>query len=126
MSKQVSFKVSKRGGASTTCTWDMPESLEDPRWDGVVSKKDEDINELAVQNLIIKIQSGARDALEKKGPDAAQQYVNSYKFGARTGGGFTRPVVKAEQVKALKFSKAQLEALKAAGVNIEAEEETAA
>jgi hypothetical protein len=126
MSKQVQFSVSKRGGASTTCTWDSPENLQDPRWNDVVSNVEEDVNELAVQNLIIKIQSGARQRLEEEGPTAAQDYVNEYKYGARTGGGFKRPVVAASAVKELRFTKAQIEALKAAGVKFSTEDEEAA
>lgn len=114
MSKQITFKVSKRGGPSAEATFDAPESVEDPRWAEVVSNPDEDINELAVQNLVIKMQSGARARLDM-GEEAVQAYVNQYKYGARTGG-FSAPKISSEKAEELGFSEEQLAALAAAGV----------
>lgn len=120
MAKQVTFEVSKpSAGLKTECVWDAPENVSDPRWGEVVTNPEEDVNELAVQNLIIKIQSGARKELEENGADAAQAYVNNYKYGARVGGGFKRPVVTASAAKQLAFTPEQIEALKAAGVKFD-------
>lgn len=123
MAKEITFQVSKRGGPSTECRFLAPESVDDPRWGEVVSNPQEDIHELALQNLVIKIQAGARNELEESGAEAAQAYVNQYKYGARQGGGFRRPTLNSTQVKELKFSKAQLEALRAAGVKLTSEQE---
>lgn len=125
MAKQITFSVSKRNGPETTCTFDAPENLEDPRWQQVVSNPAEDINELAVQNLVIKIQAGARNKLEEEGAEAAQAYVNQYQYGNRSGGGFKRPTIAAGQAKELRFTKAQIEALRAAGVKFTEEQEEA-
>jgi hypothetical protein len=116
MAKQINFKVSKKGGPSATVVWDAPENTNDPRWDEVVSKPEEDINELAVQNLVIKIQAGARNRLEA-GEAAVQEYVDAYKYGARVGG-FTAPSLAADKVAELGFTAEQLAALKAAGMKI--------
>jgi hypothetical protein len=120
MAKQTTFKVSKRGVVPIEVTFNAPENLSDPRWSEVVSKPDEDVNELAVQNLIIKIQSGARARLDNGAADV-QKFVDEYKYGARTGGavGAKKVTLATEQVKQAKFSKAQLEMLRAAGVQIE-------
>lgn len=124
MAKQVTFKVSKpSAGLKTECVWMQPESVEDPRWNEIAVNPSEDINELAVQNMIIKIQSGARDALEEGGAEAAQKYVDEYKYGARTGGGFRRPTVEAGKARDLNFTPEQIEALKAIGVKFTTEEE---
>lgn len=120
MAKQETFKVSKRGVEPVEITFDAPENLDDPRWDDLLSNKEEDINTLALQNLIIKIQSGARNRLEE-GEDAVQEYVNSYKFGARVGGGGgsrKKPSLAADKARELGFSPEQLAALRAAGVEI--------
>jgi hypothetical protein len=123
MAKQITFAVSKpSAGLKTECTWDAPESVNDPRWAEVVSNAEEDINELAVQNLVIKMQSGARNELEENGAEAAQRYVNEYKYRAGGGGGFKRVAVGAQQVKELRFTEAQIAALRAAGVKFETEE----
>lgn len=124
MAKEVTFKVSKRGGASTECTFLAPESLEDPRWEDVVSNPAEDINELALQNLIIKIQSGARDELVESGSTAAQEYVNTYKYGARAGG-FKRPTVSASAQATLGFTEEQIAELKRLGVKFGVETDDA-
>ena len=125
MSKQVEFQVSKRNGPSTTCQWNAPESLEDPRWTEVTSNRDEDVNELALQSIIIKIQAGAREVLEKDGDQAAQEYVNTYKFGARSGG-YRRPTLGAEKVKQGGFTEEQMAILRAAGVRFESDQPEAA
>lgn len=123
MAKQVSFTVSKPSkGLKTECTFMAPENTSDPRWKEIVKNPDEDVNELAVQNLIIKIQSGARNELEEKGAQAAQAYVDSYQYKSG-GGGFKRPTVSSSVVRDLQFSPAQLEALRLAGVKFTTEEE---
>lgn len=129
MAKQETFKVSKRGVEPTEVTFDQPESLDDPRWNELVSDPKKDINELAVQNLIIKIQSGARARLDD-GAEEVQKYVNEYKYGARqAGGGGSRAKkvsLASDQVKKAKFSEAQLAVLRAAGVSFEDETAEAA
>jgi len=122
MAKQVTFSVSKTGKEPIEVTFLAPESLTDPRWKEVVSNPDEDINELALQNLVIKIQSGARQRLDQ-GKAAVQAYVDAYKYGARQAGLGSRPVViSTEQVKRVRFSPEQIAALKAAGVVFEESE----
>ncbi|MCP1392621.1 MAG: hypothetical protein J5I35_07665 [Methanothrix harundinacea] len=118
MAKQVTFKVSKRGGPSTEVSFLAPENLQDPRWAEVLSSNPEqDVHELALQNLIIKMQGGARQHLDK-GPEAVQAYVDQYKFRARTGFGAASVTLSAEKAQELGFSEDQIAALKAAGVKI--------
>lgn len=126
MAKQVTFTVSKPGaGLKTECTFNAPENVSDPRWKEIVKNPDEDVNELAVQNLIIKIQAGARNELAENGADAAQKYVDTYQYRAG-GGGFKRPTISASVATSLQFSPAQLEALRLAGVKFTTAEEDAA
>lgn len=126
MAKSDTFKVSKKGNPGITISHDRkPETVEEFVSLGLV-QKEEDVVDLAYQNWVIKVQAGARNRLDE-GADAVQKYVNEYTFGARTGGGTgtKRSAVKlaSDQVKTLKFSKAQLDALRAAGVKIEGMEE---
>lgn len=118
MAKETTFKVSKRGiEEEFEVSFLEPESIEDPRWEELVSDYPGDINSLAVRSLVINIQAGARQRLEQ-GADAVQSYVDSYKYGARTGG-FSKPSISKKTVKEQKFTDEQLAALKAAGVQIE-------
>lgn len=117
MAALTTFKVSKRGGPSAEISWQAPESLDDPRWEEVVSDPEEDINTLAVQNLIIKIQAGARERLED-GEDAVNAYVEAYKFGQRTSTRRPTPSLDETQVSDLGFTPEQLAALKAAGMQV--------
>jgi hypothetical protein len=125
MPQNTTFKVSKRGVEPVEVNFTAPESLDDPRWAELIAEgKDaqKEINNLATQNLIIKIQSGARGKLEE-GQEAVQAYVDSYKFGSRaagSGGGKRKaPRIEADAAKKAKFSKEQIEMLRAAGVEIE-------
>lgn len=118
MPRTVTFKVSKRGQDPIEVSRELPESLDDDLWNEIVAAPEEDINELALQNWIVKCQSGARQRLES-GPEAVQAYVNGYQYGARAGG-FTAPTVSADEAKKQKFSKEQLEFLRKAGVAVEA------
>lgn len=117
MAKQDKFKVSNKAhpqGVMVT-TDRKPETLEEFESLGLVSKL-EDVIDLAWQNLVIKMQSGARSRLDQ-GADAVQEYCDNYKYGARqTSGGTRKPTLAADKAKELKFTKAQLEALRAAGV----------
>lgn len=119
MAKDTTFKVSKQGIEPIEVNFAAPESLDDPRWNELVSNPSE-INDLAVQNLVIKIQSGARSRLTE-GAEAVQNYVNNYKYGARQSTGTRKSAVKltTADTKQAKFSKEQLEMLRAAGVQIE-------
>lgn len=121
MAKEVTFDVSKRGGPSVTVTFKEPESLEDPRWQELVSSVDQDVNTLACQALRVKIQAGAREELDG-GEKAVQDYVNTYQYKAGGRGGTrvkAKPVTK-ELSKKAKFTPEQLEALREAGFPVEA------
>lgn len=117
------FKVSTKDGPTFEVTKDLPDNLDDPRWNEVVMNPAEDIHELALQALRVKCQAGARSRIEQ-GEGAVQAYVDSYKFGARTGG-YTAPSISAEDAGAQGFSEEQLAFLKAAGMNTSAAEEAA-
>lgn len=126
MAKAVTFKVSKRDSQATAePTFMAPENIEDPRWEELRCSR-QDINDLAVQSLIIKIQGGARNYLED-GADAVQEYVNEYTYR----GGARRVVVSKPKLSAAaaqkgRFTPAQLELLRAAGVEIDTGEEVGA
>jgi hypothetical protein len=94
-----------------------PESVTDKRWEEL-GVSQEQINELAVDSLVIKAQAGARNQLEK-GAKAVQEYVDNYKFGMRTGGGTRAVKLAPDVVKSAKFSPEQIAALKAAGVTFD-------
>jgi hypothetical protein len=116
MAKQSTFKVSKRGVEPVEVTFNEPENLTDGRWEEL-GVTEEQINDLAIQSLVIKIQAGARNRLDD---GKVQEFVDNYKYGQRTTGGGRKAVtLSAEAVKQAKFSPAQLEALRAAGVNVE-------
>jgi hypothetical protein len=116
MAKDSTFSVSKRGVEPIEVRFAEPENINDPRWEelGVTP---EGINELATQSLVIKIQAGARNNLEK-GPKAVQEFVDTYKYGQRTGGGTRKVVIKSEDVQKAGFTVEQIELLRAAGVSI--------
>lgn len=126
MAKDVTIKVSKRGGPSVEATFSRPETLDDPRWKELVEKL-ELINEAACRNVIVALQSGARNHLdadaEDDGAAAVQAYVDGFKFGIRQpgmgGAKKAAPKLSAAVAKQHKFSNAQLEALAAAGMNVE-------
>jgi hypothetical protein len=117
MPTRTTFTVSKKGHDPVEVGWDAPESLNDERWNQIVSDPDTDINNLAVQALIVKAQAGARNHLES-GPEAVQAYIEGYKFGARSGG-FRAPTMSAADVKKAKFSPEQLEMMRKAGMKFE-------
>jgi hypothetical protein len=119
MSKTITFSVSKSGQEPVEVSREFPENLEDPKWADVVSDAAEDIQNLAEQAWVVKCQAGARNHLEA-GPDAVQQYVDSYKFGARAGG-FRAPTMSQADVKKAKFSPEQLEIMRKAGMRFETE-----
>lgn len=119
MAKTDTFKVSKRDHEGFEVNHArVPETLEEFESLNLVSKYPGDVIDLAHQALVIKMQAGARQRLDN-GIEAVQEYVDSYTYGARTGGGSRKPTLSADKAKDLKFTKAQLEALAAAGVNVE-------
>ena len=127
MAKTNTFKVSKRDHEGFEITTERePETLEEFESLNLVTNYPQDVIDLAWQNLVIKMQAGARARLDD-GEDAVQEYCDNYTYGARTAGP-KKPKVKlsADKAKQGKFSKAQLEMLREAGVAIEgleAEEE---
>ena len=116
------FKVSKAGFDKVDVSADLPENLSDPLWSEVVSNPDEDINDLALQQLIVKMQAGARAHLEG-GVEAVQRFVDGYKYGAR-GGGFV-PSISAEGAAAQGFTEEQLAFLRQAGMAVPGSEDEA-
>lgn len=116
MAKQTTFKVSKTGVEPISVKFDEPENIKDPRW-AELGIDESGINELAVQNLVIKIQGVARTKLDE-GAKAVQEAVDGYKYGQRSGGGTRKVVLSSEVVQKAAFTAEQLEALRAAGVTI--------
>ena len=114
------FKVSKRGIDAIEVSADLPENVNDPLWEGIVSNPDEDINDLALQQWVVKAQAGARGHLDK-GIEAVQRFVDSYKYGARSGG-FV-PSISGDDAAAQGFSEEQLAFLKAAGMAVPGSED---
>jgi hypothetical protein len=129
MPKEMTFKVSAKDKGGVTVTWSSPEHLEDPRWNEVVDQPSS-IHAAALRSVVISIQSGARTRLDPEAADgglaAVQTFVNEFKYGVRqpgAGGGRKKVSISADKQKALKFSKAQLEALAEAGVSLPGAEE---
>ena len=132
MAKEMTFKISSEKKGSVIATWNAPENLEDPRWNEVVDQPSS-IHAAALRSVVISIQSGARSRLDPEAADgglaAVQTYVDEFKYGVRQPGtgGRKKVSISADKQKALKFSKAQLEALREAGVSLpDAEEDKAA
>lgn len=109
------FKVSKKDTPPVEVTRELPENLDDPLWDKIVSEK-KDIHDLALQAWIVKAQAGARNRLEQ-GEAAVQAYINAYVYGARTGG-FAAPTISADEAEAHGFTDEQLAFLAASGMQI--------
>ena len=116
----ATFKVSKKDVEGVEVRREVPDSLEDPRWGDLVLKPEEDIHELALQALIVKIQAGARSRLEL-GEQAVQAYVDSYKFGARSSA-IAAPTISASDAAEQAFTPEQLEYLQAAGMRLSADD----
>lgn len=110
------FKVSKRNTDPIEVARDLPENLNDPLWNEIVSDPDSDINDLALQAWVVKCQAGARNHLDK-GPDAVQRFVDGYKYGARTGG-FAAPSMSQEDAQAHGFTEEQLAFLRQSGMQV--------
>lgn len=117
MAKMETFTISSSGKDKVEVNKLLPENLDDPQWDEIVSDRD-DINDLALGAWKVRCQAGARQRLDA-GPEAVQQYVDGYVFGARSPG--FAPSVSAADAKKQNFSDEQLAFLKAAGVKIEAD-----
>ncbi len=116
--QQITFKVSKTGVEAVEPTFDAPETFEDERWKALVTNYPQDVHSLALQNLIIKLQSGARSRLEG-GLSAVQEYVDAYKFGSRMVGAPRKAVaLSADDIAEGGFSAEQLEMLAKAGVTV--------
>lgn len=126
MATKDSFTVNVAKGTGVSVTWDKPDSLADVTWEQRVSGEHGEkvtvtmskdvaraINDLAIQQLVIKIQGSARSALPQ-GRAAVQGKVNAYKYGAR-GSSTPPPTVDA---KAAGLSKAQCELLEKQGIVI--------
>lgn len=123
MAKQSTFTVSKKGFKEFEVGVSLPETLDDPRWNEIVSDKG-DVHDLAMRAWIVQCQANARNRLEEGVSDeqnqaTVQSAVSSYVYGARSGG-FQRPTLAADKAKELKFTKEQLAQLAALGVKIEA------
>lgn len=125
MAKQDTFKVSSKKHEGFTITTDRkPENIDEFLSLNLVSKED-DVVDLAWQNWVIKAQARGRGQLEK-GQEAVQKAIDEYTYGARGAGTSTRtvkPKVSKDQAKDLRFTKVQIEALRAAGVAFEGMEE---
>lgn len=117
MATESTFQVSKGDAEPVDISFVEPESIEDDRWEELVSDYPEDLNKLALQALIVKIQSGCRSRFDQ-GVEAMQAYANNYVYGQR-GGGFSRPSLSQEDVEEGGFTDEQLEKLRAAGVSID-------
>lgn len=120
MAKQDTFKVSSKSHPEGVVVTNerVPETLEEFETLGLVKEYPQGVITLAYQNWVIKAQGGARQRLPD--PDAVQEFVDNYTFGERISIGVAKkPTLKAEAVREFKFTKAQLEALAAAGMNIE-------
>jgi len=117
MATSETFKVSKKGVEGVLCTYLAPENLEDPAWQELVSDVKEDVHNLALQALVVRMQAAGRAHIEQ-GPEAVQAAVDRYKFNARAGG-FRIPSIEKKTAKSLKFTDEQIAALRAAGVMIE-------
>lgn len=120
MAKETTFQVSKKDEDPVDIVFVEPESVEDDRWAELVTNYPEDINTLATQALVVKIQAGCRQRFEE-GEEAMQAYADSYVYGQR-GGGFRRPSLSADKVEEGGFTEEQLAMLRAAGVSVGAEE----
>lgn len=124
MAKQDTFGVSSRTrpelGKITVTTKRKPETLEEFAELDLVANFPSDVIDLAWQTWVVKCQTGCRDRLEE-GAEAVQEYADDYTYSGGRGAGRTRarPKLAKEKVSALKFTAAQLEALKAVGIVVE-------
>lgn len=117
MPQENTFTVSKKGvEEEVEINFPLPESVEDDRWNELTVGGLDDVNTLACQSLVIKVQAACRRIWDQ-GPEAMQALANSYQFGARSGG-FSRPKITKKAAKEAKFSAEQISALKAAGVDV--------
>ena len=116
----ATFKVSKKDFEEIEVKLEVPDTADDPRWEGLVLNPKEDIHNLALQALTVKIQAGARTRLEL-GEQAVQAYVDSYKFGARSSA-IAAPSISAADAAEQNFTPEQLEYLRAAGMGVPVED----
>jgi len=124
MAKQDSFTVSSRTrpelGKVTVTTKRKPETLEEFAALDLVANFPADVIDLAWQTWVVKVQGGCRDRLEE-GAEEVQAYADTYTYAGGRGGGRVRarPKMAKEKVAALKFTPAQLQALREVGIVVE-------
>ena len=115
MSVRKKVKVSKRGQQGVVAYLEVPENLEDKRWE-TICENPASQNAAAIRSIVSGAQNGARDLLDPEAEDggleAIQAFFDTYVYGARA----PRKVAPAatfssKQLKALKFSPEQLAAL---------------
>lgn len=125
MSKMDTFTVSKKDAPGVVANWLRPDSLSDPEWEKRISGDHgekitvkvskavaEALNDLGIQQFVIKAQGAARAGLPNKA--TVQEKVNRYQYGAR-GTSSPSAVVDAKEAG---FTLAQCVALEAAGVTV--------
>jgi hypothetical protein len=128
MATNDSFTVSAKGKTGVVATWSKPDSLSDKAWNERIDGDHSEtvtvtcskavakaVNDLAIQQWVIKAQGAARSELDKVNAKAAvQAKVSGYRYGAR---GTSSPAVVID-AKAAKLTKAQCELLASQGVQI--------
>lgn len=124
MAKQHVVSVSKKDFPKFEVNVELPESLEDEKWNDIVKDPSSDIHDLALRSWIVNMQSGARgqldaDATDEENQAAVQNYADNYVLGVRTGG-FSKPKLSTDKASELSFTPEQLAALKAIGVDVAA------
>jgi len=124
MATAETIKVSKKGHDAIEFEYSLPESLEDPRWEEIANDPDADVNALAVAQFRVRLQAAARNVIED-GAEAVQQAVEQFVYGRRTSSGrkSRRARISSDTVKEAKFTKDQLAALQAAGIEVEGMED---
>lgn len=113
MARQIMIKVSKRGGPSVKVPFEVPETVEE--WQKRAANGEADRDKLAVQQLVVKAQAGAREYLDDKAPDKGAskvaEYLANYVYDAKRE---RTPKVKRANVKVPKQAKKDPMALIAA------------
>lgn len=123
MAEVANVKVSKKDHETIEFSYPFPEALDDPRWGEITEDPEKDVNALAVAQFRVRLQAAARNVIED-GAEAVQQVAEEFVYGRRTPSKSRRRArVSAETVKKAKFSKEQLAALQAAGIEVEGMED---
>lgn len=126
MAKNDTFTVAQKGNSGHVVTWLRPDGVDDAEWQKRIAGDHSEtvtlkvskavaaaLNDLAVQQFVIKAQGAARSELNN-GKAAVQAKVNRYQYGAR-GTSLPSPVFDAKEAG---LSLAQCIALEAAGITI--------